>query len=250
MRSRWLPTMPVHVANFEMLSSLHRLTAEDEGLLFRTLRRAWAARQLDERPEGLPDRVWLATEAAWESLEEARQDAEELAERRRQQTEAARSARSSNRLCNRDSNRDSNRETQQSPNRDRYRANHSHSHSHSPTEYTGTAEPLVPETNSQEVTVLARSRRSRRAPADFLPSDEHRRLAAERDVDLDGELAKFRDHEFANPRSDWPATFRNWLRSATPRKRHPVDLQIRRFVGGDRPEIPVWDRLAAQARGS
>lgn len=249
MRSRWLPTMPVHVANFEMLSSLHRLTAEDEGLLFRTLRRAWAARQLDERPEGLPDRVWLATEAAWESLEEARQDAEELAERRRRQTAAATEA-TRHRHRNADRNGDRNGRTQRSSNGDRYGANHSHSHSHSPTEYTGTAEPVVPDTSSQEVTVLARSRRSRRAPADFAVSDEHRRLAAERDVDLDAELAKFRDHEFANPRSDWPATFRNWLRSATPRKRHPVDLQIRRFVAGDRPEIPVWDRLAAQARGS
>jgi uncharacterized protein YdaU (DUF1376 family) len=26
------------------------------------------------------------------------------------------------------------------------------------------------------------------------------------------ELAKFKDHEFNNPRSDWEATFRNWLR--------------------------------------
>lgn len=245
MRSAWLPVMPIHAANVEMLVALHRLTLEEEGLLFRGLRLAWAARGIGERPAGLPDRVWAALDAAWASIEEARVDAEAMAARRRQQTEAARAAALLNRatkqsddtLCNRLSNRAILRQKT----KDKRQGT---------TEYLDTAEPLVPDTNSQEVTFLARSRRSRRAPADFAPSDEHRRLAAERDVDLDAELAKFRDHEFAHPRSDWPATFRNWLRSATPRKRHPVDLQIRRFVAGDRPEIPVWDRLAAQARGS
>ncbi len=33
-------------------------------------------------------------------------------------------------------------------------------------------------------------------------------------VDIEVETAKFRDHEFPRPRSDWPATWRNWLRRA------------------------------------
>ena len=56
----------------------------------------------------------------------------------------------------------------------------------------------------------------KRAPKDWEPSDQHRFLARERSVDFAIELAKFRDHTFSTARSDWDATFRNWLRNAKP----------------------------------
>jgi hypothetical protein len=65
-----------------------------------------------------------------------------------------------------------------------------------------------------------RARRWRRVPGDWQPKDKHRELAGRERVDFDRELAAFRDHEFAAPRSDADAAFRNWLRNA------------RRFGGG------------------
>lgn len=58
------------------------------------------------------------------------------------------------------------------------------------------------------------ARQLRRCPKSFHATDEHRTLAAELGADMDRELAKFRDHTFRTPRSDWDATFRNWLRDA------------------------------------
>jgi hypothetical protein len=58
--------------------------------------------------------------------------------------------------------------------------------------------------------------RWRVVPEEFEPTDEHRRIARERGLDFNLELAKFRDHEFDKPKSDPHATFRNWLRNATP----------------------------------
>lgn len=65
-------------------------------------------------------------------------------------------------------------------------------------------------------------KRSRMAPDDFEPSEEHRTLAESLGVDVDEELEKFRDHEFDKPKSRWGATFSNWLRNAA------------RFTGGGR----------------
>lgn len=61
-----------------------------------------------------------------------------------------------------------------------------------------------------------RSAKWKFVPADWQPSDEHREIAASRGVDFDLELAKFRDYEFAVPKSNAVATFRNWLRTARP----------------------------------
>ena len=60
------------------------------------------------------------------------------------------------------------------------------------------------------------ARPAKRCPPSFEPDDELRQWAM-RDfpsVDFRAELAKFRDHEFAKARSDWPAAFRNWIRKA------------------------------------
>lgn len=239
MRSAWLPVLPLHVANVEMLVALHRLTLEDEGLLFRALRLAWAARGLGERPQGMPDRVWAALDAAWESIEEARLDAEEMAARRKRQTAAATEAAAKIRNALR------NGDTQRLRNDVRNGLRNGAILRQKTKDTESTEYPEI--TPSQEVTPV-RSRRSRRAPANFRPSDEHLRVAAERDVDLDAELAKFRDHEFAHAKSDWPATFRNWLRNASPRRRHPVDLQVRRMVAGTADTRGVWERLDEQAQ--
>lgn len=75
--------------------------------------------------------------------------------------------------------------------------------------------------------------RKGKPPADWQPTDAHRAIARERGVDFELELAKFRDHEFATPKSDYDATFRNWLRSATPQ---------RQGRGAPRMGEPGWTR--------
>lgn len=68
----------------------------------------------------------------------------------------------------------------------------------------------------------AKAKASKRCPEGWLPS------AADVDVgeakglshgDIVEELAKFKDHTFGTARSDWSATFRNWLREAARRSR-------------------------------
>lgn len=60
-------------------------------------------------------------------------------------------------------------------------------------------------------------RASRRCPEDFTPSPDLVAEVAAPGVNVARELAKFRDHTFKTARSDWPATFRNWLRDAADR---------------------------------
>jgi len=54
----------------------------------------------------------------------------------------------------------------------------------------------------------------RRVPEAWQASAAHREQAKTLGVNFDVELAKFRDHEFAKPRTDADAAFRNWLRTA------------------------------------
>jgi hypothetical protein len=54
----------------------------------------------------------------------------------------------------------------------------------------------------------------RRVPETWQPNDEHWVLAVELRVSVDAELPKFRDHEFAKPKTDPDACFRTWLRNA------------------------------------
>jgi len=62
----------------------------------------------------------------------------------------------------------------------------------------GAPRPAPPVDNSRD------RRRSRRCPPDWQPPP---------DADV-REVAKFRDHEFAQPKSDWDAAWRNWKRKA------------------------------------
>lgn len=65
-----------------------------------------------------------------------------------------------------------------------------------------------------------RTKRARRVPVEWEPKagpDGCLALAKKLGLSLtafQNELGKFRDHEFAAPRSDWDAAFRNWLRRA------------------------------------
>lgn len=51
-------------------------------------------------------------------------------------------------------------------------------------------------------------------PKDWAPKDSHRELATKLRVDLEAEATKFRDHEFAKPKSDADRAFNTWLRNA------------------------------------
>jgi hypothetical protein len=56
------------------------------------------------------------------------------------------------------------------------------------------------------------SRASKRVPAEFAPDPAY--ASAELpDMDVAAEVAKFKDCEFKKPRSDWDATWRNWIRT-------------------------------------
>ena len=61
--------------------------------------------------------------------------------------------------------------------------------------------------------IRTRNRSTKKCPPEFLP-DAVSALAEIQDLDLERELAKFKDYEFKTPKSDWPATWRNWLRKA------------------------------------
>jgi uncharacterized protein YdaU (DUF1376 family) len=59
-------------------------------------------------------------------------------------------------------------------------------------------------------------RASRMVPEDFRVTDDMRLWAKQEglDADLDAETRIFLDHEFEKPKSNWPATWRNWIRNA------------------------------------
>lgn len=82
-------------------------------------------------------------------------------------------------------------------------------------------EPLT--INQEPSTAIAveptRKRAAKKAPEGWQPSHEAAAWAAKACplVNLDAETAKFCDHTFSTARSDWTATWRNWIRSAQER---------------------------------
>lgn len=60
------------------------------------------------------------------------------------------------------------------------------------------------------------AKRAHQLPQGFTPTGSHKELAAELHVNLDNELAQFRDHHTAkgSAMKDWDAAFRTWLRNA------------------------------------
>jgi hypothetical protein len=59
-------------------------------------------------------------------------------------------------------------------------------------------------------------KRATRLPSDFAPNDKHRELASQLGVNLDFEIAKFRDYWIGEGKTkvDWDATLRNWIRNS------------------------------------
>ncbi len=86
----------------------------------------------------------------------------------------------------------------------------------------------------------ARGRPSKRCPEDFEVTAELRAWAAEKapGVDVDRETEAFRDWEFRDAKSDWPATWRRWMRKAA------EDLQTR---GGRTNSRPLDAKEAGRA---
>lgn len=80
---------------------------------------------------------------------------------------------------------------------------------------SGISDPPEPSSGSDR-----RSKGAKKAfpmPADWQPDESVRRIARERGLDLDGEIAAMRDWGAANPakakKADWQAFARNWMRS-------------------------------------
>jgi hypothetical protein len=69
-----------------------------------------------------------------------------------------------------------------------------------------------------------RKRPSRRCPEEWTPGPAELEWAAKEcpGVQAQTETAKFKDHTFATARTDWAATWRNWIRRATPTRPVPV----------------------------
>jgi hypothetical protein len=76
------------------------------------------------------------------------------------------------------------------------------------------------ETVKKEPSVPKKAKSWKFCPADFQPSEAHRLLARQLTVNLEVELAKFRDHEYAKPKTDPGRAFATWLRTASEYKRN------------------------------
>lgn len=95
-----------------------------------------------------------------------------------------------------------------------------------------------------------RARRSRRAPEDYKLSDAMGRWVQEKFERTPTDtlrawtrkqLEKFRNHEFNSPRSDWDATFRNWVLNCIDRG----DVPHGAVAGGD--EEKAWQDVLKTA---
>jgi hypothetical protein len=86
-------------------------------------------------------------------------------------------------------------------------------------------------------------RATRKCPADFTVTDDMAQWAKAEapSVNVERETEKFRDHTFTTAKSDWPATWRNWMRRASERGGASPDVLQRRAA-------PV-NRHAAAAAG-
>lgn len=73
--------------------------------------------------------------------------------------------------------------------------------------------PIPVNTTSKDVVSRAKA-----LPPDWEPTEAHHRIANERGVNISVEVEKLRDWATSKgeKRKDWDATFRNWLRNASP----------------------------------
>jgi hypothetical protein len=94
--------------------------------------------------------------------------------------------------------------------------------------------------------------RLRQVPESWSPNDAHRDLARQLGVNFDQQLTQFRDHEFKDPKSNFDAAFRTWLRRANEygaRNGTPPGLQQHRQVQAEEARLqPIHDFLCAGDR--
>jgi hypothetical protein len=73
-----------------------------------------------------------------------------------------------------------------------------------------------PDTDTDTDTEKDKTKKALRAsstvPADFIPDTSFAASLCP-DMDVEAEVAKFRDHEFRKPRKDWNKALRNWVRT-------------------------------------
>lgn len=119
------------------------------------------------------------------------------------------------------------------------------------------SEILREEEKREEKIEIARARQAKprrwtRVPADFAPSADAIALAATLGVNLEAELEKFRDHEFAKPKSDAAAAFRTWLRNAAQwgSAARPANGNARPVRGSLAPVSAVHDRGRVDVRAA
>jgi hypothetical protein len=88
------------------------------------------------------------------------------------------------------------------------------------------------EDKGESVAKRAAPRPTRKAPASFVLTDEMREWAVEHApaVDVDLTTEEFRDYTFKTAKTDWPATWRNWMRKK--QEFHDARPQARRTYGG------------------
>ncbi len=103
--------------------------------------------------------------------------------------------------------------------------------------------PAVASTGEPSVEPSVKKKAAHRLPDNWEPSNAHRLQAQMRGVDADYEAAKFRDWCLSNDarKSDWEATFRNWIRNARP---EPGMGTQRQRPGNAPPRTPA-DRMNA-----
>ena len=106
-----------------------------------------------------------------------------------------------------------------------------------------TPEPVIPDQNpaaklsllDATSAKLEKSDRGSRLPADWTPSDEDRAFAQAEGIDPDREAGSFRDYWTSKPgaagrKSNWSATWRNWVRRSAERK--PAHVEQPRYRNG------------------
>lgn len=237
---------------------------EEEAALLLVVRRAWTQRSRPERPPGLSDTSWRVVEATLRQVEEsfARRSRAGRANVMRRYASATNSTKPTNGSIGNFGSPPAESAAKSTGSTIGSIGNIGRPSDESAviSSTCASAPALAPENNTHITSIILEEpgrdlgrtlprreqrtprARARRVPADWQPDEGHRRIALERGVDFGRELESFRDHEFAVPKSDWSAAFRNWLRRARSQM-HRVDRQVMRHLSGEAPTASVWDML-------
>lgn len=220
MKSRWLPTMPLHAAHWLADPKIQMLPPASRSDLLEALLRSWMlGKSVAVNPE-----IADAYADLWPELNAARLEHEELREMRAELGRLGNKKRWSDRNSDRNSD----------PNSDRRaiaNASQKRSLGESPSDRTPTptVTTAVTATASLETEAAALEtdesgvvrRRTRRRPVSLRLDAKMIEIAAALGLtasEIEREWAKQGDHEYGTPRSDWPAAWRNWVRGALERR--------------------------------